>query len=60
MRGEEDLARVELHIRHIEELMAQALTAAAKRESPNARAFLAFLGEALALSRKDLARLKSK
>ncbi|TGT63695.1 hypothetical protein EN813_010005 [Mesorhizobium sp. M00.F.Ca.ET.170.01.1.1] len=60
MRGEEDLAKVEQHVRHIEELMAQALTAAAKRESPNERAFLAFLAEALASSREYLARLKSE
>ncbi|TGS69015.1 hypothetical protein EN844_09055 [Mesorhizobium sp. M3A.F.Ca.ET.201.01.1.1] len=60
MRGEEGLARVEQHIRHIEELMAEALTAAARQESPNERAFLAFLSEALALSREHLARLKSE
>ncbi|RWB67640.1 hypothetical protein [Mesorhizobium sp.] len=60
MNDEKETARVEQHIREIEGRMAEALAAVVRQESPKERAFLTFLGEALALSREHLARLKSK
>ncbi|TGS71487.1 hypothetical protein EN817_29465 [Mesorhizobium sp. M3A.F.Ca.ET.174.01.1.1] len=60
MNVERDIGRVEQHIREIEERVAEALAAVARQESPKERAFLTFLGEALALSREHLAILKSK